>query len=173
MTIIYIIGGKTDCDWFDLKCSLRSVAKFGSGIDKIAVAGDAPAWLSDSVEKWGFEQPYPSPSGFKEKHANLRETLRFIVGFSDVFLTSKVDFNEYPYYAKLTERGISIPSNSRTEYGQSLKSACAFLAEKNLPSKNMTMHRFIRMRKSDINECAGLFDEVAQRNIDVEPFILI
>ena len=185
MDIVYIIGGKTDCDWWDLRCSLRSLKMFGKGVDRVIVAGETPSWLSDDVEKWKFEQPYPSPSGFKEKHRNLQETLRFIashedcpdefiVGFSDVFLTQTVDFDSYPFYAKLTSsNGIDLPKSPSTDYNKSLVSTRCFLQEHDLPTRYTTMHRFIRMKKSDVLGCGELFDEINEKDLSVEPFVLV
>ena len=178
------MGGLSKCDWFDLRCSLRSVARSGRKVDKVWVAGDCPDWLSDEITKLPFKQPVSNPKNFKDKHRNLQETLRyistqeeipeeFIVGFSDVFLTKPVDFSSYPYYAKVTKNGLDLPASGGDDYSRSLRSTRAFLEEKELPIRYTTFHRFMRINKQSIKDSETLFDEVIERDIDVEPFCLV
>ena len=40
MDLLYIVGeGVSKCDYFDLRCSLRSLARYGKNIDRVFVAG--------------------------------------------------------------------------------------------------------------------------------------
>ena len=56
MDILYIVkGGATGGTDDELRCSLRSLARYGRGVGRVFVAGGPPAWLSDAVVRVPFE----------------------------------------------------------------------------------------------------------------------
>ena len=81
MDILYIIGkNKSLCSNFELKCSLRSIAKYGKNIDRVFVAGYCPEWLSDEVIKIPYEQPYADDNiTTHEKHCNIAATILYAI----------------------------------------------------------------------------------------------
>lgn len=184
ITLVYIAGRFSHCDRNDLRYSLRSLEKFGIGIDRVFVVGDKVHWLSDEVINVEFKQPHQRAVTFREKHTNLQETLRFIADNLDVgdefiyssddhYLTCPIDFSDYPYYMKLTDNGCELPLASAAPYGKSLVSTRKFLESNGLPTKYMTLHRNMKLKVSAIKDCAPLFDEIFENKLSVEPFALL
>ena len=185
MDILYIIGeGISENDYFDLRCSLRSLEKYGKNFDRVFIAGYCPDWLSTEVVKVPFTQPYPGTIDIVEKHLNIQETIRyvvantdisseFVVSMSDHFLTRTVDFAQYPFYCRLTSTGTLIPNKENSNYSKFLKDTRDYLKSKNLSILFTTIHRDMKVTKNSVTACSSMFDEILENKIPVEPFLLL
>lgn len=185
MDILYIIGdGVSNCEYFDLRCSLRSHALYGKGIGRVFVAGYCPGWLSDEVVRVPFTQPYPVAKNIVEKHINMQETVRFVVentdisdefvvSMSDHFLTKPVDFSKYPYCCKLITSGVIIPRIGKGSYMKFISESRKYLEEKGLSVLFTTIHRDMKVSRRSVLACSEMFDEIKENNLPVEPFLLL
>ena len=185
MDILYIIGeGVSRCDYFDLRCSLRSLSQYGEGIDRVFVAGFCPFWLSDKVVKIPFTQPFGTTEDIIEKHINIQETIRYVVdntdisdeffvSMSDHYLTKPVDFSNCPYCCQLTELGTLIPEARKNTYYGFIADTKKYLQSKGLSVLFTTIHRNMKVSRESVLACAEYFDEIADKKIAVEPFLLL
>ena len=111
MDIVYIVK-KNDLNNFELRCSLRSIEKYGKGIKNVFVVGHCPDWLSDDVIKIPYEQPWKGENltHFK-KASNIASSIlhvcqderlgdHFLVSMDDHFYTNRVNFDNYPIHLK-------------------------------------------------------------------------
>ena len=126
MDILYITKqGRSQCNDMELKWSLRSIEKYGHGIDRIFVVGWCPDWLSDEVVKIPYETNVDTsdPTNMRLKALDIAKKVLYVIDNTDIgddFLVSMddhfyvrgVDFNEYPIYAK-KGNGIYLPEGSR------------------------------------------------------------
>lgn len=106
MDVVYSIGPDDGTDYFNLRMSLRSVAKYAIHVGRVVIAGYRPKWLSEASVF------YRSPGDRRlPKQANILNTIfdvidaglvrgEFLYSSDDHFLTRKVDFDAYPYYFK-------------------------------------------------------------------------
>ena len=169
MDIVYIIGKqKSDADNFELRCSLRSIAKYGINVDNVFIVGYVPDFVSDKVIGIPFEQPYPGDT-CDEKSANImasvvRATMdprvgnHFLVSSDDHFYTDYTDFDNYPIHLRKYTWGTGknrtqLPdthSDELPEYTKFLVDSCLRLKERNLPTYNFTLHRNMHIWKDVI-----------------------
>lgn len=106
MDVVYSVGPEDGTGYFNLKMSLRSVARYAKHVGKVIIAGYRPNWLSDAAVF------YQSPGDRRiPKQLNILNTIlsvidaglvegEFLYSSDDHFLTRKVDFDAYPYYFK-------------------------------------------------------------------------
>lgn len=179
MDILYIIGKDcSKCDNFELRISLRSIAKYGKNIGKVYVAGYCPDWLSEDVVKIPFEQPYPTENiSCHKKHCNIAATILHVIDNSDIsdeFLcsmddhiyTRNVDFGSYPMYAKKAKYGEGddktlLPSTAEekdAEYKKSLVDTNEILVGLGLPTRNYSIHRNMHMSRAFLDENRSLIE---------------
>ena len=187
--IVYIIGkGISKCDYFDLRCSLRSLQQYGKNYGKVIVAGYCPEWLSENVIKVPFTQPYENTSNMAEKHINIQETLRyvvehieltdeFVVSMSDHFLTRPVDFSTYPFCCRLGSHGTVIPEEDDAEcskeYNRFMRGTKKYLESTGLGILYTVAHRDMLVSVKSIKECAAYFDDIRKNKKMCEPFCLL
>lgn len=185
MDVLYIVGGVSFCDRVDLRYSLRGLHKYAKGIDRVFIVGECPYWLSDNVIKVKFVQPYKYSRSIREKHLNIMSSLLFacknaeqlsedfIVACDDHYLTKDVDYNDYPFFAKLCSTGTELPKIAGNEYGRELVATRQYLESHGLPTRYMTMHRNMRLKKSAVLECSDMMEEILNNKLGVEPFVLV
>lgn len=169
MDILYIVGeGLSKCDNQDLKYSLRSIDKYGIGVDKVFVAGHCPEWLSEEVVKVPFKQPHnmnaESLAPMERlacKYANIISTIyhaidttdigdEFLISMDDFFYIRRTDFNNYPYYVRDC---IELPNNGPTSYIKYLASTRKCLEDRNLDIYHTVLHRNTHCSRKILNEC--------------------
>lgn len=169
MDIVYIVK-KNGIDNFELRCSLRSIAQYGVGIDNVFVVGDCPDWLSDEVIKIPHVQPYNGKLSQDQKNANIASSVlkacmdkrvgdHFLVSMDDHYLTQSTDFNNYPihlrkypyfwgknskYFTELPDRSVGVA------YTDFLHRSRMRLKEQGLPHYNFTLHHNLHIWKQDI-----------------------
>lgn len=186
MDILYIVGkGRSKCDNYDLRYSLRSIEKFGKNVDRIFVAGYCPEWLSDEIVKVPYEQPYDNPH-ITEKHLNLLSTVLYVIDNTDInddFLISmddhyyirETDFDNYPYYAKIVKGDTELKpgKNPPNRYGQFILSTNCFLKSLDLPTYFFCPHRNMHLSRPIINECRNILERIMFEKLDVEPWAFL
>lgn len=182
MDILYIIGNGSECDNFELRCSLRSVEKYGKNVGKIYVVGYCPDWLSDNVIKI----PHEDTIG-KRKEVNILSALLYAIDHSDIgeeflissddhYLLKPVDFDNYPFYAKLyITRSCRHMLPERVEpqwpgktYARTLANTCKLCKDHNLSTFNFTLHRNMHCSRKIVEECRSILNEIIENNLDVE-----
>lgn len=191
MDILYIIGkGCSKCDNFELRVSLRSIAKYGKNVGKVYVAGYCPDWLSEDVVKIPFEQPYPTENiSCHKKQCNIAATILHVIDNSDIsdeFLcsmddhiyTRNVDFGSYPMYAKKAKYGEGddktlLPSTAKekdAEYKKCLVDTNEILVGLGLPTRNYALHRNMHMSRAFLNENRSLIESAVAEGKIAEIF---
>ena len=172
MDIVYIVK-KNEIDNFELRCSLRSIAQYGKGIDNVFVVGDCPEWVSDEVIKIPHVQPYNDNERRltqDEKSANITSSVlkaclseqvgdHFLVSMDDHYLTKPVDFNNYPVHLRLykffwkddTQHLTELPDKTMgVPYTDFLHRSRIRLKEQGLPWYNFILHCNMHIWKQDI-----------------------
>ena len=162
MILVYIVRIAPGCSGWDeneLRYSLRSVEKYGRNVDKIVIAGDKPAWLTN-VTHSPIGDPYPlryNNTWHKMKMLchNINEP--FCLMNDDFFLTAETDFNAIPDYYdgdinSLTERYRRINT-----YTSVLYSTRHVLVQNGRPLRNHAVHYPMIIHPQKIREYFGLF----------------
>lgn len=192
MDILYIVGEKcTNPNNNELKYSLRSIEKYGKNVDRVFISGYCPEWLSNEVIKVPYEQPYKSINGsrmsIKHKHLNMLHTFlyvldhtdigdEFLVSMDDHFYIREIDFNNYPYYAKLNAwGGCMLPPEeiTYTEYRKCLFESAEFLRSKGLSTVNFTLHRNMHCSRKWVEECKEYLEEIISEELNIEPWVML
>ena len=186
MDILYIIGERcSKCDYFELKCSLRSIEKYGKNVGRVFVAGYCPDFLSDEVVKVPVvDQPYEHPETQIEKHINILYTILYVVDNTDIsndflvsmddhFYIKETDFDNYPFYCKIHGEKNKLPLSGKTEYKQFLAQTRQFLHDNNLTTYYLTLHRNMHCNKTIIAECRSILNQVINNKIACEPMAFI
>lgn len=182
MDILYLVGTGSKCDNFELKCSLRSIEKYGINVDRIFICGYCPDWLSDDVIK--IEKPVNKSIDNFDKNKNIYKDLiyaventdiginhngDFLVSMDDHFYIKETDFDNYPYYVK-----DYIPRQCRhylplvfepgfrcENYQRLLVSTANFLKDRGFSYINFTLHRNMHINRY------VLLDEMKELNNEI------
>ena len=191
MDILYIVGKNcSKCDNFELRISLRSIAKYGKNIGKVYVAGHCPEWLSEEIVKIPFEQPYLTEEITHHKKAcNIASTLlhvidnsdisnEFLVSMDDHIYTRGIDFNTYPTYAKVSSYGEGkdktlLPSTAgekAASYEKFLVDTSEILVSLGLPTRNYALHRNTHMSRVFLNENREIIESMISEGRIAEIF---
>lgn len=189
MDILYVVGhGTSWCNNFELRCSLRSIAKFGKNVDRVFVVGYCPDWFSDEVIKIPYDhQLYPAADEVWKKGANINSQVYYAIDNSDIgeeFLVShddhlyidNVDFNNYPFYARIIEDSCEIKTQYEipTMYRRFLCDSRAFLESKGLPFVNFTLHRNMHLSRESLNAVRDMYYEAIDGDHrGVELYVLV
>jgi hypothetical protein len=192
MDIVYIIGNqKSDADNIELRCSLRSIAKYGKNIDNVFVIGYPPKFLSDKVIKIPFEQPYAGDT-IEEKNANIAASVvravkdkrisdHFLVSMDDHFYIVPIDFDNYPVHIrKYTwnrgKRKIKLPhtyTDDMPDYARWLVDCRKRLKRRGMPTYMFTLHRNLHVWKEAVlSNLSDINDMISNKEV-IEIFIYI
>lgn len=163
MDILYVIGPDSGHDNRELRWSLRSVAKFATGVDRVVVSGYPPDWLSDEVCKVNV----PKLPTEKHKFAHiLRQVFNaidggwvsgeFLLSSDDHFYTRPVDVNQTPFWMKRNE--IWAPGEERGGYNYRKDMAVtrALLVQGGYPIVMSNVHANCRLDAKDAPEVKAL-----------------
>lgn len=188
MDILYIVGeGFSKCEDWELRFSLRSIAKYGKNIDRVFVSGYCPSWLSDEVIKLEYKDPIDEPKNQHEKHINIMSNIlnaidnsdigdEFLVSMDDHIYIKNVDFNNYPIYIKGIEYNLNkiyLPTKKNGKaYRDYIVDCRKMLEDMGLPCFSFTIHRNMHCYRSILNELRPTIDELIQENKMIEPFLL-
>ena len=165
MDILYILGRGSKHDNIELRMSLRSISRYGSGIGRVIVAGYPCDWLSDSVLKVPIEDKYG------RKHLNLMNCLlkvvdlglvdgEFLYSSDDHFYIKPTAFDSYPYYTKgVSLRNKAIKGTRHYGYHLSLVQTRLLLEKYGLPVTNYEQHCNTHMHAKVFNNFRTLVEE--------------
>jgi len=189
--IVYILGdGAADNGDMPLRWSLRSLEKFGTGIDRIIVCGHIPNWLSDEVVKI----PIDRNSEHGGKSWNILYAYRtaieragifrpFLYSSDDHYLCRPSNMRRWPrYYNKGKWNGqlISYAEYIRQynqlpiRYQVSLFKTYEILRENGLSCRRACVHLNTWADPEDIYSAIDLAEKYETRTIDgFEPTCLI
>jgi len=186
MDILYIVGKDSKCDNMELRWGLRSIDKYGIGVDRVYVCGECPQWLSDEVIKIPCDDINKDTIHPTQKAQNIANKLlyavdnsdigsEFLVSMDDHFYTKDVDFNEYPYYVKYTNSPFlpEVKTPKMNEYTKWLVDCKNRLDELGLPTFHFTLHRNMRISRDAIDGCRQIIDENMKNFYPFEAFVLI
>lgn len=155
MTILYTIGTGSKNGNAELRWSLRSLAKFGRGVDRVCMVGYPPEWVSDSVEVMSV--PDVDLPGKKNRSIVncVLEAVRFfdlkgdfIFACDDVFLSAPVDLDCYPLYVDAD----GLPTEGGTSFEEMLAATRQFLLSRGAPIFRFQTHAFCRMSADVIRD---------------------
>lgn len=195
MDILYFLKeGASKCDDFELRCSLRSIEKYGRNVGKVYIVGHCPDWLSDEVIKIPYMVD-PKKKKHKNLHSQLLYAIRnsdigvrdngeFLVSMDDHFYCRLVDFDNYPYYVKGEDilqwkeeaenkvRGLANPRS--IEWYENIMISTHNLCKRyNLPTHMSTIHRNMHMNRYELERMSELNDYIISDDTpEVEGFCL-
>lgn len=188
MDILYVngLGAYSVNDNIELRYSLRSIEKFGKNIGRVYVVGYCPEWLSDEVIKIPRDgQMFDDIRDEWHKAANIGDNIyyaidnsdigdEFLVSMNDHFYIAEVDFDNYPYYAKLINDSEEIPEyDKKTEkYLRFMGKVKDFLGEQGLSQINFTLHKNMHLSRENLAAVKGLFDQSISQERGAEIFAL-
>ena len=179
MDILYILGTGSKHDNIELRMSLRSISKYGTGIDKVVVAGDPVDWLSDEVIK------VPIPVKYKRKHHEMMNRVQycvengyldgeFLISSDDHFYVKPTDFNHYPYYVKSQQLTSRVVKGERFfNYHMSMLQTRLLLQHYNLPVINFEQHCNTHAHARVVKDFKNLIDESYNLERGAPPTTLI
>lgn len=184
MDLLYVVNKRFSyCGEHELRWSLRSIEKFGKGIENIFIVGDIPEFINDNVVKIPHKDKFENPKNKIEVHANITDHILyainsnnissdFVVSMDDHYILKDVDYNDYPFYVKDADYGSGISNlpeeiEDGSDYIESLVHTSKILIKYGLPTKNFILHRNFKCNKDIWNECSEKFSEFTS---GVEPF---
>lgn len=185
MDILYIVGKNcSKCDNFELRCSLRSIDKYGKNVRNVYVAGECPDWLSNEVVKVPYDQPYTNPDDMTDKALNIISTILYVVDHTDIgdeFLVSMddhiyvrdTDFDEYPYYARMINGKFTLPEDGESEYKKFLIKTREFCIENGLSHYFLTIHRNMHCSRAMVAETRPILEKILKEKISCEGMVFM
>ena len=174
MDILYILGSGSQKDNLELRMSLRSIAKYGTNIGKVIVAGSPAKWLSDNIVKVPIEDRY------SYKHQNILHCIEtcidkgivegeFLYSSDDHFYVKPVDFNNYPYFFKCDLRRAVNKTDPFYQYHKSLYDTRKLCEKYGLPTGNYSQHCNTHMNTEVFKACREIIHESYKLPYGVEP----
>ena len=162
----------------ELRMSLRSISKYGSGIGKVIVAGCPPEWLSDEVVKIEVEDK------FSYKHQNILHCIEkvvdmglvhgdFLYSSDDHFYIQPVDFDNYPVYLKGELRNYVNKTDPYYQYHRSLYDTRLLCQKHNLPTMNYSQHCNTHMHAEVFKSIRDVIHEAYELPFGVEPTTIV
>ncbi len=185
MDILYVVGKPSGHGDQELRWSLRSIAKYGRGVEGVYVASPVwRDWLSDEVEQVVVTD-IPN-AGYK--HHNILNAIRetaglvgfnghFLVSSDDHFYLRETDFDHYPFF--ISAWRINMARNtvncdlSTAQYRLSCMDGGRFLRDHNLPAIDFQGHMNSHWHGGILRANAALFDEAMKLRYCVEPHVLM
>lgn len=178
MDILYIIGGGSLHDNIELRMSLRSISKYGTGIGKVIVAGQPPLWLSDEIEKIEIKDRY------SYKHQNILHCIEtvvekgivtgdFLYSSDDHFYVKPVNFDNYPVFVKCDLRTSVNKTDPYYQYHRSLYDTRILCMKYGFPTINYSQHCNTHMHSEVIKEIKEVIQESYRLPYGVEPTSII
>ena len=182
MDILYVYGNCNKCDDFELKCSLRSIAKYGKNVDRIFIVGYCPDWLSNNVIKIPYDIDYSLPKN-KNIYTQILHAINnsdigvnnngdFLISMDDHFYLKDTDFNNYPIYIKDYKKRkyrYNLPFEVEESYGhvgyqQILVNTYEVCVNNNLLTLNCVPHRNTHLNRYKVLEMNEINDYIINRD---------
>ena len=154
MKFLFIVGYGSKHDNLELRYSLRSIEKYGTGIEEVYCAGQPPSWFQpsrnaltlDFILNPGRNRNIQHNVVQGVKHFNITED--FILGIDDVFLLRKTDFALYPRYIEAYE--LPRQGSGNNGWKCAMVDTGRWLRAKGYPSLNFMTHAHCRLNGSVI-----------------------
>lgn len=178
MDIVYVLGGGSLHNNIELRMSLRSISKYGSGIGKVIVVGAPPKWLSPEV------LTLEVPNRYSYKHQNILNCIEkvvdkglvegdFLYSSDDHFYVKAVDFNQYPVFLKCNLRTSVNKTDPYYQYHCSLYDTRLLCMKYGLPTINYSQHCNTHMHTEVIKSIREIIHESYTLPYGVEPTSII
>ena len=152
--VMFIVGKGSKHDNVELRCALRSLAKFGRGISRVIVAGNPPDWLAPDVERIEIE-PVPLAGRNRQITWNVIDGVRrakirgdFILAMDDVILLRETDFPTLPNWCSAYSLPFVPPTNG--SWGQAMTDTGRWLQAHGYTALNFMIHAHVRMNAETI-----------------------
>lgn len=163
MDVLYLLGRGSLWNNRELRYSLRSLEKFGKGVDRVFVTGENPGFLSPRVIFNKLDDP--GCASYNHVHKvlwTIRNTdisENFILNYDDNFLIKPVDLEKQPYYYKG-----ELPAKSRTQrqYSFSLVNTHEALTKYGKKTRNFSVHCPVIYNRRDFLALTDPFWELAR-----------
>ena len=139
--VLYILG--TGSTWADaeLRYSLRSLERFGTGVGRVFLTGADPGFLADAIVNERPDLGSPAQNHVAKvlwtiDHTDISED--FLLCYDDVFFLEPFSVEGYPYYAD----GALLPerANSTKVYKNALANAENILRANGKTTKRFGVH---------------------------------
>lgn len=160
MNAVYVLGAGSRHDNLELRCSLRSLERFVTGIDQVIVVGHRPNWMT-GVEFIPWPDRYPC------KERNIMDKIlqacramgsgEFLQVHDDYFALSYQVAAEVPNWSDGDLSAIA-PKAFSAVYRRSLENTLNALALAGLPTYHFDVHTPIRYDAAKFPDIVGGYD---------------
>lgn len=161
--VVYVVGRATGWNDNELRFSLRSLAKYVTGIGQVFIVGKIPAFVTNVVElRW------PDNYGCKERNimekvayacGHPRLSKRFLHVHDDHFALAPVDAGQVPNYAGWVDLGNLAKLVGRgNSWKESVQNTADALASRGLTTWNFDIHTPIIFDKDQYPEIMDQYD---------------
>lgn len=148
MDILYIVGTGSKWDNNELKYSLRSLEKNGTGINRVMIVGEKPKFVIDDMPYMYCFDKYGKFFAHKNIYNKIKIAIHsgmlpdhFLISSDDHFYYRPTDFDNYPVYYREREIPAEIPANVKHNlYQLSLQETRKFLLKHGLPVYQTNPH---------------------------------
>lgn len=107
MDVVYVLGTGSKWDNNELRYSLRSIAKYGIGLERVIIVGDKlPDFINAAAVHYLHFCDRPERSPYQNVFCKIEHVFRstdlqqFLLSSDDHFFIEPVDFNHYPVHYK-------------------------------------------------------------------------
>jgi hypothetical protein len=161
--VVYVVGRGSAWNDNELRFSMRSLAKYVSGIGKVFIVGKIPAFVTNVV-------PIPWPDRYPCKERNIMEKLAAACGHSqltnqflhvhdDHFALAPVAAGEVPNFAGPVDlKGLARSVDPGNTWRESVLNAEHALRMRGLTTWNFDIHTPILIDKDRYPETMDLYD---------------
>lgn len=168
MDVVYPLGkGSLWGNNKELRYSLRSVAKYLKGYDKIFIIGECPDWAQNVIhipceDKNGVNKDKNIFDKIMVACQDERLSDDFFFMNDDVFLLKPIDAATFPYYNhnSLREKADALPDQEY--YRNTLTNTIRVLRARNLPRLHFDIHVPIVYNKYKFMDVVGSYDWTVQ-----------
>ena len=164
--VLYIVGPQDELSEKSLRWSLRSLAKYGTGVGRVIVSGYPPDWLAPCVDRFRSED-----RGEPHKFARIWRTLfdaldaglvsgDFVMAHDDNYYTKPLAVDETPlWYRKDELPTIDCEVRGGRNYRISLAATRQTLLDAGYGIVDAANHCNMRFSTDDADECRRLWRE--------------
>lgn len=178
MDVLYVLGNGSRWGDNELKYSLRSIARYASGVGDVFLAGThKPPFVGGKVKFLQVEQTL-------DRARNVQQTIQaaidwfglgdFLLSSDDHFYVKKTDFNAYPYYVKgALPNALSSGVFGDLRYTRTLVNTYSLLKAAGFPTVNYSQHANTHISAKIWRECAPIWQTALTLDDGVEPTCIV
>lgn len=163
MDILYVLGHGSKWNNNELRYSLRSIEKYGIGIDRVFLSGTIPDFVSKKITY--ISSPEYTKSAGHNMLKHIKDAVeqsdiadKFIVASDDHFYIKETDFNSMPMYKKgELPSDVSSGILGDEKYTTSLVHTKALLIAAGLTTINFSQHTGGLFDKSIFMQCENIW----------------